>query len=95
MAVKYSQAPGSDSAIWDSADELLPGNGAHWWDISAGKEIHFAERYRLEFRSEFFNAFNHTNFANPNVSPESPNFGRTFSTSVDPRTIQFGLKFYW
>ena len=74
---------------------FLPGNGAQWWDLSAGKELTFAERYRLEFRSEFFNAFNHTSFANPNVSPESPNFGRTFSTSVGPRTIQFGLKFYW
>lgn len=74
---------------------FLPGNAANWWDISAAKEISFAERYRLEFRSEFFNAFNHTNFANPNASPESPNFGRTFSTSIAPRTIQFGLKFYW
>jgi hypothetical protein len=66
---------------------FLPGNGAQSWDLSAAKQISFAERYRLEFRSEFFNAFNHTVFANPNVSPESPNFGRTFSTAIGPRTI--------
>jgi hypothetical protein len=42
-----------------------------------------------------FNAFNHTNFANPVSAVENPNFGRTFSTSIAPRTIQFGLKFYW
>jgi hypothetical protein len=87
--------PAQPPRFGSSPMNFLPGNGAHWWDISAAKELTFAERYRLEFRSEFFNAFNHTNFANPNVSPESPNFGRTFSTAVGPRTIQFGLKFYW
>lgn len=74
---------------------FLPGNAAHTWDMSFAKDISVAERYRFEFRTELFNAFNHTNFANPNASPESPLFGRTFSTSIGPRTIQFGLKFYW
>src|SRR5712691_4958068 len=44
---------------------------------------------------EFFNAFNHTSFANPINGPENPNFGRTFSTAISSRTIQLGLKFYW
>ena len=42
-----------------------------------------------------FNVWNHASFASPNSSPESPLFGRTFSTQTDPRDLQFGLKFYW
>jgi hypothetical protein len=87
--------PAQSPRFGSSPMNFLPGNGAHWWDLSAAKDILFRERYRFELRGEFFNAFNHTSFANPNVSPENPNFGRTFSTSVGPRTIQLGLKFYW
>jgi hypothetical protein len=51
------------------------------------------ERYRLEFKAEFFNAFNHPNFANPNNSFGSPQFGRISSVSENGRSLQFGLKF--
>ena len=74
---------------------ILRGNPTNTADIGIFKVFPFKERYRFEFRTEMFNAFNHTNFANPNASVENPNFGRTFSTSVGPRTIQFALKFYW
>jgi hypothetical protein len=49
----------------------------------------------VEFRFEMFNAWNHPSFGNPVTAPTSPNFGRTFSTHVDPRDVQFGLKFHW
>jgi hypothetical protein len=74
---------------------ILRGNATNTTDMGIFKIFPFKERYRFEFRTEMFNAFNHTNFANPTSSVENPNFGRTFSTSVGPRTIQFGLKFYW
>src|SRR6185436_17492524 len=86
-----AQTPRFGSALMNS----LRGNAVNTADIGIFKAFPFKERYRFEFRTEMFNAFNHTNFANPNTSVENANFGRTFSTSVGPRTIQFGLKFYW
>ncbi len=74
---------------------FMPGNSLQSWDMSIAKTTAFRERYRTELRGEFFNAFNHTSFANPTNGLENPNFGRTFSTSISPRTIQLGLKFYW
>jgi len=35
------------------------------FDFSIGKNFHFGEAMRLQFRAEFFNIFNHPNFANP------------------------------
>lgn len=52
------------------------------------------EQGRLEFRAEFFNLFNHQDFARPNGSFGTGNFGRVFSTT-NPRDIQFALKLYF
>ncbi|MCX6611332.1 MAG: TonB-dependent receptor [Acidobacteria bacterium] len=46
---------------------------------------------RLQFRSEFYNMFNKTNFQQPTIDLSSGNFGRVTST-FDPRYIQFALK---
>jgi hypothetical protein len=35
------------------------------FDFSLAKNFHFGETMRLQFRAEFFNIFNHPNFANP------------------------------
>jgi hypothetical protein len=50
------------------------------------------ESGNVEFRTEFFNAFNHPQFNNPNTNVSNPTFGRITGTSVNPRIIQFGLK---
>ena len=50
------------------------------------------ESTQLEFRSEFFNAFNHPQFADPDVEFTSPTFGQITSTAVNPRVVQFALK---
>jgi hypothetical protein len=49
----------------------------------------------LEFRSEFFNMWNRTQFAPPNTSVGSSTFGQITSVfpGTNPRLIQFGLKF--
>jgi hypothetical protein len=44
---------------------MFQDSGFRNFDFSLGKNFHFGERYRLQFRAEFFNIFNHPNFANP------------------------------
>jgi hypothetical protein len=77
-------------------------------DFSIARRFPFGEARTVEFRAEFFNLFNHVNFANPisNLSavPQSSinatgqivgdpgDFGRIVSTSNNPRLIQFALK---
>jgi hypothetical protein len=45
-----------------------------------------------QFRSEFYNLFNHAQFAAPNGSVSSQTFGQVTSDVNSPRDIQFGLK---
>ena len=49
------------------------------------------EGARLQFRGEFYNLFNRTNFTAPNTDLNSANFGRVSST-LDPRFVQLALK---
>jgi hypothetical protein len=43
----------------------FPDSGFKNVDFSVAKNWHFTERFRAQFRAEFFNIFNHPNFANP------------------------------
>jgi TonB-dependent receptor-like protein len=69
-------------------------------DISLSKDTKISEQLRLQFRAEFFNIFNHENFATPNNNIFSGSgaingsAGRITGSSVgaNPRQIQFGLK---
>jgi hypothetical protein len=44
---------------------IFPDSGFRNVDFSLAKNWHFGERFRTQFRAEFFNIFNHPNFANP------------------------------
>ncbi len=65
------------------------------WDFSAGKSFAVTERQALRITADFFNLFNHPNFANPAfVDIESPsNFGQITSTVGTPRLVQFSAKY--
>jgi hypothetical protein len=61
------------------------------WDLAADKNFHIWESTQLQFRSEFFNVLNHTNFGIPNTMSTSSAFG-TIRSTYPARQIQFALK---
>jgi hypothetical protein len=81
----------------------ITGPNQNNWDIALIKRTSLTERVKLDFRAEFFNAFNHPQFANPDldaglsapelglVAPNS-NFGQITGMSTNPRIIQLALK---
>jgi hypothetical protein len=75
---------------------IFSGPGQNNFDVSLTKKFAFRwprEGSFLEFRSEFFNAFNHPQFCDPDTEFTSPTFGQISCTSVAPRIIQIALKF--
>jgi hypothetical protein len=70
------------------------------WDFSLLKHIRLTERQDLRFTADFFNLWNHANFANPQVtdieaylaSPSANPFGKIVNTKGTPRLIQLSLR---
>ena len=62
------------------------------FDLSIIKQTRLRERLNLEFRAEFFNAFNTTQFGNPGANVSAATFGVISSTAVNPRIGQLALK---
>ena len=57
------------------------------------KNNKIGERVNMQFRVDFFNMFNHTQFYNPDGNiTDGVSFGR-ISQARDPRLIQFAFKF--
>jgi outer membrane receptor protein involved in Fe transport len=82
--------------IGNAGRNILRGPGISNQDLSLHKDFHFTERSYLEFRAEYFNAFNVTNLSNPNTSVDLPAVGgKIFSTSTPARIGQLGLKLYF
>jgi hypothetical protein len=76
----------------NSPRNILTGPGQKNVDVSFIKLLPFSERFRGEFRAEFFNVFNWVNYANPNNNIAGVNFGRIERASSGPRVIQFAFK---
>ena len=88
----------------DAGRNIVRGPGLQNWDFSIFKLFPVREQMHLEFRSEFFNIWNHVN---PLLGPTgaislepvavefgTPQFGQAVAAR-DPRFIQFALKFYF
>jgi hypothetical protein len=99
----FAFARPAEGTLGNTGEGIIRGPNINQWDISMIKTTTFFERYRLQFRFETFNTFNHTQWAgvntglsvpNPNTSPTAATrgtFGQVNSTR-DPRSIQFGIK---
>jgi hypothetical protein len=48
--------------------------------LATAKDFPLSERFRLNFRADLFNIFNHTNFSNPGATFTSSSFGKITST---------------
>jgi len=78
------------------------GPGQFNWDISILKNTKITERVNMQFRTDFYNAFNHAQFADPGGASfgtigfediATPPAVQIIHTNVNPRLIQFGLHF--
>jgi hypothetical protein len=84
----------------DAGRNSVLGPGFQIWDFSVFKTFRVSERARLEFRSEFFNFPNHTNFLLSKSGPQQSNNSTVLGSSQygiltaarPPRQIQFALK---
>ncbi len=87
-------------------DATLRSDGVNNFDFAIFKRTTIAEKMGIEFRTEFFNLFNHPQFGVPGtgfnptldangniINPAANGFGTVTSTVNNPRLIQFALKF--
>jgi len=93
-----SQATGT---FGNAGRNIVFADGTNVWDMSVMKNTTVSERVTIQFRAEFYNAFNHTNFARPtnNGAPTASSPNPAFAVITANRTmsgrsreIQFGLK---
>jgi hypothetical protein len=96
--------PPAFGTIGNSGKNIFRTRPYYNWDFSVSKDWKFKERFGAQFRAEFFNVMNSTNYAGPGVTdPEKGSFGQITQTpdtaannpvlgSGGPRAIQFGLK---
>jgi hypothetical protein len=74
-----------------SRRNILIGPGTQNWDLAFIKRTNVGKRVTTEFRGEFFNAFNHTNFGIPASTVGTSDIG-IISSSSGPRDIQLAVK---
>jgi hypothetical protein len=85
-------APGTwgDTGGFGRNPVTAPGFWSH--DIALFKNIALGGSKRMQLRAEFFNFPNHPNLSDPNIDPQSADFGRVLAKNGE-RNIQLGVKF--
>jgi hypothetical protein len=94
FAAPPDYGPGTESRV----DPVLRGPGINNFDFAVFKKTNISERMGIEFRTEFFNLFNHPYFSMPATGFGAPGFGVITSTvqggvASPERLVQFALKF--
>ena len=100
-------APPADGQYGDTGRAIFRLPGVNQWDITLSKNFYPSAKTRLQFRADFINAFNHTQFSPDNIqnvcsvavtatscAASTGNFGKITGTRA-PREIQLGLRFTW
>ena len=89
-----ASATGIPNTVGTSPRGIVNGPSVRKVDFTLSKNFRFSESMSLQLRGEAFNVFNITNFNTLSTNVTASNFGQVISVR-DPRTIQFGIKFYW
>jgi hypothetical protein len=78
----------------DAARFPFHGPGLENWDSALMRNFILREKMKLQFRGEFYNTFNHTNFGNPNTALNTKGYG-SISSAQAPRTIELVLRLFF
>ena len=81
----------------NSGRNVIIGPGVWNVDLALTRTMRASDFTRIQFRADFYNAFNRPNFVAPPSMQnfaDSPDFGVLF-VARSPRIAQFGLKFLW
>jgi Carboxypeptidase regulatory-like domain/TonB dependent receptor-like, beta-barrel len=93
-----------NTSVFSQPPDFTFGNAPRWfgnirtdhtnnWDIAIGKNWVAVEKLRIQFRAEFFNAFNRVQFGRANTEISNAGFGQVRGLiNTGPRNIQFGLR---
>jgi carboxypeptidase family protein len=84
-------APNAIGTFGDSGKNILRGPRFFDTDLGLLKNFALLERMSLQFRAEFFNAFNNVNFSQPQNYLGTNGTGQITSAG-SPRVLQFALK---
>ncbi len=76
----------------NAATGSIRGPGTVDFDMAFYKDFRIQEHHKFEFRGEFFNVFNHTNFAGVSTALGAGNFGR-LTSARDPRIAELALRY--
>ncbi|MBI3697818.1 MAG: TonB-dependent receptor [Acidobacteria bacterium] len=90
-----TQQLGSNIRTFPSKFSHLRTDGANNFDFSVLKNTPITEKLSIQYRCEFFNAFNHPAFNGPELSPTNTNFGNITSQSNLARGVQMALRLMW
>ena len=107
-SVHYAGDPRDDGHLWMTRDgfsipelghfgtspkRFFHGPGLNNWNVGIHKNTMIREGMNLQIRAEFFNIFNHAQFANPNGYFGGTTFGRITAIQAPPRIGQVAAKF--
>jgi hypothetical protein len=99
-------APPADGQFGNTGRAPFRLPGVNQWDLTLSKNWYFPKNVRLQFRADFINALNHTQFDGNTIQNTCPStttptcvvagnpFGRITGTRA-PREIQLGLRLMW
>ena len=94
FSIPVQNGPGT--GFGNVVKDTLRGPGLTNWDVAVIRSFPIYRETNLQFRAEYFDVLNHTEFSNPSTSnpiSSSTSFGDITGTQGGPRIAQFALKY--